>query len=396
MPWALAPIEASAVDGAAGARDAVDRRGGRRHRVPLGEQARSREQRRGQRRLPAGHARLRRDERLDAPDEAAAAGRDGPCGGRRRGRRRGQHLQCGGELPAIADRATGELVGHELALRAQPCRQPPHHRMEEQQRLDPRLQQVDEIVAARDVRELVRQQGFQQRDRHLRQQRRRHEHRRAPPADRDRRRQPLDALQQDAQRRADAGGERVQRGLPVRGDGVRAGAQPMHPQHARDPQARRPSAPRRGSRPSRSAAAAARARTARTAPPAATASSDASGRHSAAATCQAGTALAHKPNARAADRVALPRGLAQQRAQQQRGDRADRDALPHEAQQRSSRWRPPARAGMKAGVIASVAVVAVALRRAAAGRSPRARPRSHATSAPPGRGPCPNPRTSWR
>ena len=57
----------------------------------------------------------------------------------------------------IAAQADGEIVAAVLALGANPPRQPPDGRVIEQQRLDERLQQVDEIVVPADVRELVRQ-----------------------------------------------------------------------------------------------------------------------------------------------------------------------------------------------------------------------------------------------
>ena len=76
-----------------------------------------------------------------------AAPRDRPAPGRRR-----------------TDRRTGSPRGRRSSSRARSrmrAGQPPDRRVVEEQRLDQRLQQVDQIVVAADVRELVREDGLE-------------------------------------------------------------------------------------------------------------------------------------------------------------------------------------------------------------------------------------------
>jgi hypothetical protein len=60
----------------------------------------------------------------------------------------------------IAAEADGEIVAAVLALVSNAPRQPPHRRVIKEQRFDEGLQQVHEVVVAADVRELVRDDGF--------------------------------------------------------------------------------------------------------------------------------------------------------------------------------------------------------------------------------------------
>jgi hypothetical protein len=57
----------------------------------------------------------------------------------------------------VARGAHREIVAAQLALLAHPPRHPPHRGMIEEQRLDRALQQVDQVVVAADVRQLVGQ-----------------------------------------------------------------------------------------------------------------------------------------------------------------------------------------------------------------------------------------------
>ena len=92
----------------------------------------------------------------------------------------GQRARVGVRIAAQADR---EIVAAVLALGANPPRQPPHRRVVEQQRLDQRLQQVDEIVVAADVRELVGEDRLELLRREPGQRARRQQHHRPQPAD---------------------------------------------------------------------------------------------------------------------------------------------------------------------------------------------------------------------
>ena len=83
----------------------------------------------------------------------------------------------------IAAHVHGEIVAAVFALGADLRRHPPHRRVIEQQRLDHRLQQVDEIVVTADVRELVREDRLQLLGRQARERRRRQQHHRLHPAD---------------------------------------------------------------------------------------------------------------------------------------------------------------------------------------------------------------------
>ena len=83
----------------------------------------------------------------------------------------------------IAAQAHREIVAAVLALDADPARQPPHRRVIEQQRLDERLQQVDEVVVTPDVRELVREDRLELVRRQAGQRARRQQDDRLQPAD---------------------------------------------------------------------------------------------------------------------------------------------------------------------------------------------------------------------
>ena len=85
-----------------------------------------------------------------------------------------------GETIADFDR---QIVAAVLALGADSARHPPHGGVIEQQRLDDRLQQVDEIVVAPHVRELVGDQRFDLRRTQPRERRRRQQHHGFHPAD---------------------------------------------------------------------------------------------------------------------------------------------------------------------------------------------------------------------
>ena len=83
----------------------------------------------------------------------------------------------------IAAEADREVIAAVLALDADPAREPPDRRVIEEQRLDERLQQVDEVVVTTDVRELVREDRFELLRPHTRQRARRHQHDRSKPSD---------------------------------------------------------------------------------------------------------------------------------------------------------------------------------------------------------------------
>ena len=119
--------------------------------------------------LPASHAGPRpacddgrAEQPADALQQRSAGGRHRDVMIRRGPRAQrleiGQRAGVGDRIAAQADR---EIVAAVLALDADAARQPPHRGVIEEQRLDQRLQQVDEIVVAADVRELVREDRFE-------------------------------------------------------------------------------------------------------------------------------------------------------------------------------------------------------------------------------------------
>ncbi|EEF23030.1 conserved hypothetical protein, partial [Ricinus communis] len=79
---------------------------------------------------------------------------------------------------------------------------------------------VDQVVVALDVRQLVRQQCFQQVGRHAADQRRRHQHDRLPAAGRDRAVQPLGHAQPHMKIDVETARQLGQAALPVRIGGV--------------------------------------------------------------------------------------------------------------------------------------------------------------------------------
>ena len=138
-----------------------------------------------QRHRPARRSRFVRD---GNPKNAAHAIEQRPAGRRHRHPRRegapGFEL---GERLCVADRVAaerdGDVVAAVLALHANPLRQPPHGRVVEQERLRDRLQHVQGVVVAADVRELVRQDRFDLRRRQRRECGDREQNRRTQPAD---------------------------------------------------------------------------------------------------------------------------------------------------------------------------------------------------------------------
>ena len=108
----------------------------------------------------------------------------------------------------------GGIVAAVFAFLANAPGDPPDARVEEQQRFGNRLQQVDRIVAAADVRELVGDERLDLRRAHVRQRGERQHDERLQPADQDWRvdHRGLD----DAERNADAQapGETFGSGLP--------------------------------------------------------------------------------------------------------------------------------------------------------------------------------------
>jgi hypothetical protein len=108
-------------------------------------------------------------------------------------RRHGQRETFGAQLlearerPRVLERVAAhgdrEVVAAVLALHAHAARDPPHGRVVEQQRLDDRLQQVDEEVVPPDVRELVRQDHLELRRRQPGHRARRKKDRRAHEPD---------------------------------------------------------------------------------------------------------------------------------------------------------------------------------------------------------------------
>ena len=97
------------------------------------------------------------EELLDTGHELIAIGglRDVDCESGRGALEIGQFGQREREPARRARHFGSELVGDLLALDADAVRQPPHDRVVEQHGLDRVLQQVDEVVVAADVGELV-------------------------------------------------------------------------------------------------------------------------------------------------------------------------------------------------------------------------------------------------
>ena len=86
--------------------------------------------------------------------------------------------------PATAMAASSQQCSRSWRMR---LRDPPDARMEEQQRFGDRLQQVDRVIAAADVRELVSEERFDLRGGHVRHRGERQHDQRLQPADQDRR-----------------------------------------------------------------------------------------------------------------------------------------------------------------------------------------------------------------
>ena len=84
-----------------------------------------------------------------------------------------------------------QAIAAELALQAYPTREPPGHRVEEEQRLDETLQQVDEVVPALQVGEFVKQDHLELVDTPARDRGGRQEDQRADDSDEDRRGDPV-------------------------------------------------------------------------------------------------------------------------------------------------------------------------------------------------------------
>ena len=125
--------------------------------------------------------RRRADQAADAVDERAAGRRQDEAA-----RIRAQFLEVGEGFRVsvgIAAEPDREIVAAVLALNADPARQPPYGGVIEEQRLDERLEQVDEVVVTTDVRELMRQDRFELLRPHARQRARRHQHDRPQPSD---------------------------------------------------------------------------------------------------------------------------------------------------------------------------------------------------------------------
>ena len=134
-------------------------------------------------------------------------------------RQRQQRLGVRRRFPRNRD---GGVVAAVLALLADAPRDPPDGRMEEQQRFGDRLQQVDRVIAAADVRELVSEERFDLGGGHVRHRGERQDDQGLQPADQDRRvdHRRLD----DPERHADAqaAGETSGGQLPG-GEGCRDG-----------------------------------------------------------------------------------------------------------------------------------------------------------------------------
>ena len=132
----------------------------------------------------AAGVRRRAEQPADALEERAAGG--GHRQKRLRPGRAAQLLEIGQRVRVgvrIAAQAHRQIVAAVLALDADPARQPPHRRVIEEQRLDERLQQVDEVVVAADVRQLVREDRLELLRRQSSQRARRKQHDRLEPAD---------------------------------------------------------------------------------------------------------------------------------------------------------------------------------------------------------------------
>ncbi len=123
--------------------------------------------------------RRRGDQATDAMDQRAAGGRKSEVPGVG-----AQFFEVGKRLRVsirIAAQADREIVAAVLALDPDAVRQPPDGRMVEEQSLDERLQQIDHVVVAADVRELVREDCFELIRRHPGQGAARNEHDRTQP-----------------------------------------------------------------------------------------------------------------------------------------------------------------------------------------------------------------------
>ena len=144
----------------------------------------------GQRQADGEGMLARAEQVLDAGHELASMGGvreagDGPGGGR------AEHAVEFGQrerkAATIAQGLGGQVVSDQLAFVADAARQPPHHRVIEQQGLDHGLQQVDQVIVAADMRQFMGEQGLQQTGRHPCDERGGQQHHRPPPADRQRR-----------------------------------------------------------------------------------------------------------------------------------------------------------------------------------------------------------------
>ena len=105
------------------------------------------------RRRSDGRPRMRRTRPTSEPSVAASAN-----AAALHRRQLGERRDIDQAIAADRDR---QIVAAVLALGAHFGRHPPHGRVIEEQRLDDRLQQVDEIVVPPHVRELVRENRFE-------------------------------------------------------------------------------------------------------------------------------------------------------------------------------------------------------------------------------------------
>ena len=97
-----------------------------------------------------------------------------------------QFLEGQSQAPRFAEGSGREIVGDLFALVADAPRQPPDHRVIEQQRFDRALHQIDEIIVSADMRQFVRDQRFEQFGRQPRHQCTRYDDDRSQPTRGDR------------------------------------------------------------------------------------------------------------------------------------------------------------------------------------------------------------------
>ena len=133
------------------------------------------------------------------------------------GRKVVQRIEGQGQAPRFAKGPGRQIVREVLPEAPDPPGEPPHRRVVEEQHLEDALQEIEEVVVAKDVGQFVGQQGLQVGLRQPREAGRGQQHHRAPHAERRRRGQARGDLQFHVGTQSHAETQGPQAGGPGRG-----------------------------------------------------------------------------------------------------------------------------------------------------------------------------------